>query len=187
MNCVGKTEKCASYQRPHFNVIQASESLSGVTDQISDMNYQKQPSALDLLAVTYADTSDSDEESEESHKSSTGSPNQILNKHNTCFGNEWKNSKSTLENEAAFSSNSVKSNIITYQRYGNGNRMRRCDKDSTRMHVFCLEHAIEVERHLRAIGGGDIMLLCHPGKLLSYFFASVLLSLSLSLSLITLT
>lgn len=179
MNCVGKTEKDASYQRPQLNSIQASESLSGVTDHISDMNYQKQPSALDLLAVTYADTSDSDEESEGSPKSSTGSPNQILNKHGTCFGNESRNSKSTLENEAAVSSNSVKSNIITYRRYGNGNKMRRCDKDSTRMHVFCLEHAIEVEKHLRAIGGADVMLLCHPGKSLSCspfcLFSSLLL------------
>ncbi|ONM35396.1 Lysine-specific demethylase REF6 [Zea mays] len=36
------------------------------------------------------------------------------------------------------------------------------DKDSSRMHVFCLEHAIEVEKQLQAIGGADIFLLCHP-------------------------
>ncbi|KAJ4772356.1 Lysine-specific demethylase [Rhynchospora pubera] len=162
-NCEsGKTENGASNQRSHCRSIQASESFSGVTDNISGMNYQKEPSALDLLASTYGDTSDSDKESEESNKSSTGSPNQILNKHSACFGNESRNPKSTLENEAAFSSNSAKSNIITYQRYRNGNKMRRCDKDSTRMHVFCLEHAIEVERRLCTIGGADVMLLCHP-------------------------
>uniref|UniRef100_A0A0E0N6H6 JmjC domain-containing protein n=1 Tax=Oryza rufipogon TaxID=4529 RepID=A0A0E0N6H6_ORYRU len=36
------------------------------------------------------------------------------------------------------------------------------DKDSSRMHVFCLEHAIEVEKQLHAIGGSNIMLICRP-------------------------
>ncbi|KAG0464155.1 hypothetical protein HPP92_020224 [Vanilla planifolia] len=33
---------------------------------------------------------------------------------------------------------------------------------SSRMHVFCLEHAVEVEKRLHALGGVNIMLLCHP-------------------------
>lgn len=37
------------------------------------------------------------------------------------------------------------------------------DKDSSRKHVFCLEHALKVWRELQKIGGADIMLLCHPG------------------------
>ncbi|PKA60230.1 Lysine-specific demethylase REF6 [Apostasia shenzhenica] len=37
----------------------------------------------------------------------------------------------------------------------------RPDKDSSRMHVFCLEHAVEVEKKLCPIGGVNIMLLCH--------------------------
>lgn len=41
----------------------------------------------------------------------------------------------------------------------------RSDEDSSRMHVFCLEHAVEVEQQLRPIGGVDIFLLCHPGML----------------------
>ncbi|PKU64687.1 lysine-specific demethylase JMJ705 [Dendrobium catenatum] len=36
------------------------------------------------------------------------------------------------------------------------------DKDSYRMHVFCLEHAVEVEKRLRVLGGVNMMLLCHP-------------------------
>lgn len=43
----------------------------------------------------------------------------------------------------------------------------RSDEDSSRMHVFCLEHAVEVEQQLRPIGGVDIFLLCHPGMFLS--------------------
>ncbi|ESQ45714.1 hypothetical protein EUTSA_v10010066mg [Eutrema salsugineum] len=38
----------------------------------------------------------------------------------------------------------------------------RSDDDSSRLHVFCLEHAAEVEQQLRPIGGIRIMLLCHP-------------------------
>ncbi|XP_061366546.1 lysine-specific demethylase JMJ705-like [Gastrolobium bilobum] len=36
------------------------------------------------------------------------------------------------------------------------------DEDSSRMHVFCLEHAAEAEQQLRPIGGAHILLLCHP-------------------------
>ncbi|GAB2289426.1 hypothetical protein Dimus_023735 [Dionaea muscipula] len=39
---------------------------------------------------------------------------------------------------------------------------QRCNEDSSRMHVFCLEHAVEVERCLRPFGGVHILLLCHP-------------------------
>ncbi|KAI4336265.1 hypothetical protein L6164_014811 [Bauhinia variegata] len=40
--------------------------------------------------------------------------------------------------------------------------MPQSDEDSSRMHVFCLEHAAEVEQQLRPIGGVHILLLCHP-------------------------
>ncbi|KAM3381232.1 lysine-specific demethylase REF6 [Capsicum galapagoense] len=36
------------------------------------------------------------------------------------------------------------------------------DEDSFRIHVFCLQHAVQVEEQLRQIGGADISLLCHP-------------------------
>ena len=45
-----------------------------------------------------------------------------------------------------------------------------CDEDSSRMHVFCLEHAIEVEQQFREIGGVHIQLLCHPGVLSCYWY-----------------
>ncbi|CAL5375156.1 unnamed protein product [Camellia sinensis] len=38
----------------------------------------------------------------------------------------------------------------------------RSDEDSSRLHVFCLQHAAEVEQRLRPIGGAHILLLCHP-------------------------
>ncbi|XP_055825657.1 lysine-specific demethylase REF6 [Solanum dulcamara] len=36
------------------------------------------------------------------------------------------------------------------------------DEDSFRIHVFCLQHAVQVEEQLRQIGGAHISLLCHP-------------------------
>lgn len=35
-------------------------------------------------------------------------------------------------------------------------------KDSCRMHVFCLEHALETWTRLQQFGGANIVLLCHP-------------------------
>lgn len=45
----------------------------------------------------------------------------------------------------------------------------RPDEDSSRMHIFCLQHAVQVEKQLRSIGGANIMLVCHPGD---YLFGS---------------
>ena len=41
--------------------------------------------------------------------------------------------------------------------------IERPNRDSSRMHVFCLEHALEVEKLLHPLGGVNIMILCHPG------------------------
>jgi hypothetical protein len=46
---------------------------------------------------------------------------------------------------------------------------QRSDKDSSCMHVFCLEHAVEIEQQLRQIGGVHILLLCHPGVFFFFF------------------
>ncbi|XP_016468900.1 lysine-specific demethylase JMJ705 isoform X2 [Nicotiana tabacum] len=36
------------------------------------------------------------------------------------------------------------------------------DEDSFRIHVFCLQHAVQIEEQLRQVGGVHISLLCHP-------------------------
>ncbi|KAL8097898.1 lysine-specific demethylase JMJ705-like [Apium graveolens] len=43
----------------------------------------------------------------------------------------------------------------------------RTEEDSSRLHVFCLQHAAEVEQQLCSIGGVHMLLFCHPdyGKL----------------------
>ncbi|KAJ4960281.1 hypothetical protein NE237_020191 [Protea cynaroides] len=38
----------------------------------------------------------------------------------------------------------------------------RSDDESSRMHIFCLEHAVEVEKQLSSIGGVHMLLLLHP-------------------------
>lgn len=48
------------------------------------------------------------------------------------------------------------------------------DEDSSRLHVFCLEHAKEVEQQLRPIGGVHILLLCHPGAIFSHLLVLVI-------------
>ncbi|KAJ4973109.1 hypothetical protein NE237_006283 [Protea cynaroides] len=40
--------------------------------------------------------------------------------------------------------------------------IHRSDGDSSRMHIFCLEHAVEVEKQLNPIGGVHMLLLLHP-------------------------
>ena len=40
------------------------------------------------------------------------------------------------------------------------------DYDSSRWHVFCLQHALEIKQKLDVLGGMHMLLLCHPGKLL---------------------
>ncbi|XP_022882747.1 lysine-specific demethylase REF6-like isoform X3 [Olea europaea var. sylvestris] len=38
----------------------------------------------------------------------------------------------------------------------------RSDKESSRMHVFCLQHAVQVEQRLNSFGGARIFLVSHP-------------------------
>lgn len=56
-------------------------------------------------------------------------------------------------------------------------------KDSCRMHVFCLEHALETWTRLQQIGGANIMLLCHPGTCTFTNFHNVSWAFLLSISL----
>ncbi|CAI9773813.1 unnamed protein product [Fraxinus pennsylvanica] len=38
----------------------------------------------------------------------------------------------------------------------------RSDEESSRMHVFCLQHAVQVEQRLSTFGGAHVFLVCHP-------------------------
>ncbi|KAF8659639.1 hypothetical protein HU200_058397 [Digitaria exilis] len=75
------------------------------------------------------------------HRDLDDDPNASGVKVNTSFGR----AKGAMESDA-----------LTLLKY---------NKDSCRMHVFCLEHALETWTRLQQSGGANIMLLCHPGIL----------------------
>ncbi|PIA30397.1 hypothetical protein AQUCO_05600083v1 [Aquilegia coerulea] len=39
---------------------------------------------------------------------------------------------------------------------------QRSGEDSSKGHMFCLEHAVEIEKQLRTVGGVHVLLVCHP-------------------------
>ncbi|KAL6576359.1 hypothetical protein OROHE_000140 [Orobanche hederae] len=41
----------------------------------------------------------------------------------------------------------------------------KSDEDSSRLHVFCLQHAMQVEKWLSQLGGACVFLVCHPDYL----------------------
>ncbi|CAH2064856.1 unnamed protein product [Thlaspi arvense] len=130
----------------------------------------KEDGALGLLASAYGDSSDSEEEdhkgldailSEESKYDQNG-PYEA-----SSFGTDGQRlscgkGKGVVEG----------SNATEHDRLSNDGStslleialpfVPRSDDDSSRLHVFCLEHAAEVEQQLLPIGGIHIMLLCHP-------------------------
>ncbi|KAJ3681175.1 hypothetical protein LUZ60_015664 [Juncus effusus] len=157
------------------NPVQASnestQSISNVTIQNSDTKIRNEISALDLLASNYGDMSDSDDDEKvnsltgtESHGKVNPLTPQNREKVNSLTGIEMGFSSSSVNysNNDSKNNKNNDNNIITYKRYRHGNNKMRCDKDSSRMHVFCLEHAIEVQGQIRKFGGADVMLLCHP-------------------------
>ncbi|ESQ45713.1 hypothetical protein EUTSA_v10010068mg [Eutrema salsugineum] len=134
---------------------------------------QKEDGALGLLASAYGDSSDSEEED---HKGL-----------DTIISEERKYDHNGIEEATdgqAFDNSSQRlscgkgkgvvegSNAAEHDRLSNGGStsnleiafpfVPRSDDDSSRLHVFCLEHAAEVEQQLRPLGGIRIMLLCHP-------------------------
>ncbi|CAA7056465.1 unnamed protein product [Microthlaspi erraticum] len=95
----------------------------------------KEDGALGLLASAYGDCSDSEEEDHEGLDGNEEAPEGPI-----ATGNDGNTS--ILDIALPF--------------------VPRSDDDSSRLHVFCLEHAAQVEQQLRPIGGIHIMLLCHP-------------------------
>ncbi|KAK9073560.1 hypothetical protein SSX86_007884 [Deinandra increscens subsp. villosa] len=100
---------------------------------------KESPAALDMLALAYGDSSDSEEAFESTKRTF-----------------ESKHSLGTYEYGTEVSSGNRKPSII-----GSGPLVSPSQRDSSRMHVFCLEHALEVEQRLRRYGGVNLLLLCH--------------------------
>ncbi|KAM7277331.1 hypothetical protein ACFE04_019197 [Oxalis oulophora] len=111
-------------------------------------------SALGLLAMTYGNCSDSDEDDLSS---------------DVCVTTSLLNSSSQRSDHLQNSLEDENIDYVKSNRCQNGQATQKKDtsfplgdEDSSRLHIFCLEHAIQAEEQLRAIGGANIILLCHP-------------------------
>lgn len=127
------------------------------SDQIQPVDYlglksnpplasPKVNSSLGLLALAYGDSSDDDDNLDDH------------NQHHESSDMKYTNDQ-TFECSVEVDDAHVNENkkIPT----------NTCDEDSSRMHIFCLEHALEVEQGLRPVGGVHVLLLCHQG---TFFF-----------------
>ncbi|CBI14884.3 unnamed protein product, partial [Vitis vinifera] len=133
---------------------------------VSNTGTQKNTSALGLLALTYANSSDSEEDQlepdiplEADNLASTES-NSSEGIFRDPLAISWATSKySPVGHDAE---RAKFSNAIVPVENTNMSFAPRSDEDYSRIHVFCLEHAVEVEQQLRPIGGVNMLLLCHP-------------------------
>lgn len=143
----------------------------------SDRKEHKEPSSLGLLALAYGVSSDSDEESEGNIPANPqdGHDSDSSETHYRDYSDEMGKNDSTM----------IESNYLTH-RFTHQNKpqietsnflpneaeattmpfITRSDEDSSRLHVFCLEHAIQVEKRLSQVGGAHVFLICHPGEFL---------------------
>lgn len=148
-----------------------------VDQRTSSSSLTKENGALGLLASAYGDSSDSEEED---HK---GLDNPVSDEvacvleassFVTDGNDEAGNGLSSALNSQGLTCEKGKEVDVSHANLSKGGNassveitlpfIPRSDDDFSRLHVFCLEHAAEVEQRLHPIGGINIMLLCHPGK-----------------------
>lgn len=136
-------------------------------------------SALGLIGLNYGDSSDSEDDHHEQESADPGEENSLgaSTSGNKCCPENLDSSLSIGHQSSDFSAgvrmDNVKADFLegAYGKSTSLNVNAGCskpilpaDEDSSRLHVFCLEHAVEVEQQLGPIGGVDIFLVCHPGK-----------------------
>uniref|UniRef100_A0A1J3JIY4 Lysine-specific demethylase REF6 n=1 Tax=Noccaea caerulescens TaxID=107243 RepID=A0A1J3JIY4_NOCCA len=152
----------------------------------------KEDGALGLLATAYGDSSDSEEEDHKSlDVPISDGVTRKCDQEGSCvfeassfdtYGNEeatvgqssdfnvrGKGKEVDVSHATSNSSLSCANEHNRLSKSGNTSLLEitlpfipKSDDDSSRLHVFCLEHAAQVEQQLRPIGGIHIMLLCHP-------------------------
>lgn len=183
---VAKSEHEGLYDVP----IQSADYQIQIEDQdlqvVSYAATPKETSALGLLALTYGNSSDSEEDqepgSEFEHDTSAiayagsgdESPFQKDRKKETVECSvEFDDTPVPMESNCGqdkFGNLMTKSHSVDMAKFSNAlvpiestsiSFVPKSNEDSSRTHVFCLEHAVEVEQQLRSIGGVHILLLCH--------------------------
>lgn len=146
--------------------IKSSDQIQNVddnSDTTSPTEAQKVNSSLGLLALAYGDSSDSDDDhhvrgDEMKDINSQTFECSIELERNTSF-KDSNCSKGRFDNE-------IESQNHLSDTHESGKSVPQientsCDEDSCRMHIFCLQHALEVEQRLRPVGGIRMLLLCH--------------------------
>lgn len=143
----------------------------------SDHKEHKEPSSLGLLALAYGASSDSDEENEDNVPANPqdGQDSDSTETQNLDYSDEMGKNDSTMTESnylthrfrhqkkpqietSNFLPNEAEATTMPF--------VTRSDEDSSRLHVFCLEHAIQVEKRLSQVGGAHVFLVCHPGEFL---------------------
>ncbi|XP_020106930.1 lysine-specific demethylase REF6 [Ananas comosus] len=150
----------------HLVSTRCSVKVSDDCKQIYSKTARKGVSALDLLASAYG-ASDSDEESPNEMILSTDENDlkcSSVSNHQFSSASEDLNIEDSTNGDSENEASAVGAHLKNESPVKESPMldMLKYDRDSSRMHVFCLEHALEVEKQLQQIGGANIILLCHP-------------------------
>ncbi|KAJ9559575.1 hypothetical protein OSB04_004735 [Centaurea solstitialis] len=155
---------------------QTVDDNSGVTSRKAE---QKVNSSLGLLALAYGDSSDSDDDhADEKDTDHSPSPNNnnptLMDANDRTFecsveferNGSLKDSTNCLTGKSSrVAEQNCLSDVHVSEKavpeIENTPINTTCDEESSRMHIFCLQHALEVEQRLRAVGGVHMLLLCH--------------------------
>ncbi|KAF6165411.1 hypothetical protein GIB67_018855 [Kingdonia uniflora] len=140
--------------------VQVADQRVAVTDT-ETQKVQKAMSSLDLLASTYGNSSDSDEEHSDEEQVETEFHHK--NDFRTCSPMSDCSLETAMRMErigCGEENKSSNTNILI--KNTNTPIVQKYDGDSSRKHIFCLEHAVEAEKQLRPFGGVDMLVLCHP-------------------------
>ncbi|XP_028765172.1 lysine-specific demethylase REF6 isoform X2 [Neltuma alba] len=156
-----KVKKAPDYDLPVQSVgyqIQAEDQSHEVALRAKG---QKESSALGLLASAYGNSSDSEEDQVDSDIAVHDNESNVVNRPS---GTAFKNTSCALTYSQDVHEADPSMLCNTGCPIGNKSASLppHSDEDSSRLHVFCLEHAAEVEQQLHPIGGAHILLLCHP-------------------------
>ncbi|KAG2329630.1 hypothetical protein Bca52824_000810 [Brassica carinata] len=125
---------------------------------------------LGLLVSAYGDSSDSEEEDHKGLNNTVS--DEVACVLDTDGNDEARDGLSSALNSQRLTCEKGKEVDVSHANLSKGGNtslaeitspfIPRYDDGFSRLHVFCLEHAVEVEQRLQPIGGINIMLLCHP-------------------------
>lgn len=158
--------------------IKSSDQIQNVDDNsgaTSPTEAQKVNSSLGLLALAYGESSDSDDDDDDHvNKDHDHDDDEDVRGDMKDINDQTFECSIKLERNKSFKDsncskgrfdNEIESQNPLSDTHDSGKQTENiktsCDEDSSRMHIFCLQHALEVEQRLRAVGGINILLLCH--------------------------